>query len=99
MPATWPLEKPPDLLPLLEPLELTSHAEPAPTPQDDGTPGSLSLSFRHSGWRIHREAINAAFRRTMQSVSRIAAFQSCGSHSYVLRSVLDPDFIRLAGST
>lgn len=99
MPATWPLAERPESLPLLEPLELTPQPPQSEPSLPDGTHGALALSFRHSGWQRHRDQINRAFRRTMQSVTRIAAFQTCGSHAYILRSIIDPERIRLAGST
>lgn len=38
-------------------------------------------------------------RRTRQAASRISNFAECGSHAYVLRSITEPDYYRVAGSS
>lgn len=59
----------------------------------------LSEGFRHSGWQRDRALVHAALRRTMQSVSRIQAFESCGAFAFVYESVTTPVEYRLGGST
>lgn len=60
---------------------------------------TLSQNFRHAGWHHNRSLVNAALQRTRQSVSRIVAFQSCGYHSFVYRSLEPPYRYRLGGSS
>ena len=59
---------------------------------------TLSESFRHSGWADNRQHVYDSLRRTVQSVTRIAAFVDCGIDAYVLRSPEPPYKYRLAGS-
>ncbi|KKM66401.1 hypothetical protein LCGC14_1481560 [marine sediment metagenome] len=59
---------------------------------------SLSLSFRHSGWKRERRLVVEALRRTGQPESRLSCFAACGTYSYVLRSLDDPTLYRIAGS-
>lgn len=59
----------------------------------------LAERFRHSGWQHNRELIYASLRRTMQSISRINAFSSCGYCAFVYRTVERPYRFRLGGSS
>ena len=60
--------------------------------------GSLSETFRHSGWAGSRLRVYNSLHRTHQSVSRIMGFADCGARAYVYRSIDDPDVCRVAGS-
>lgn len=83
---------------LLEALETDSqhYAEQARARILEDT--NLSTIFRHSGWVHNRSLVAAALSRTNQSFSREHAFRECGSFSYVLRSLDDPDRYMIAGS-
>jgi hypothetical protein len=59
----------------------------------------LATIFRHSGWKEDRRRVAESFSRTGQSFSRQSAFQFCGAHAYVLRSIDDPSVYRIAGSS
>lgn len=59
---------------------------------------SLSVTFRHSGWKRERRLVVEALRRTDQPESRLSCFAACGTYSYVLRSLEDPNVYRIAGS-
>lgn len=59
----------------------------------------LAERFRHSGWKRSRGLIYDSLRRTMQSVSRIVSFTSCGDDAYVYQRADDLDVYRLAGSS
>lgn len=58
----------------------------------------LSESFRHSGWAHGRQLVYASLKRTMQTVSRIVAFQDCGAFAFVYQTVHAPYEYRLGGS-
>ena len=60
--------------------------------------GSLAANFRHSGWRRNRDLVHASLRRTMQSTSRITAFQTCGDTAFIYRTKEPPHEYRLGGS-
>jgi hypothetical protein len=84
---------------LVHPPEIKSES---PTLVDGGLgqgSGGLAETFRHSGWRRHRRLVYESLRRTMQSVSRICSFCSCGYTAFVYRSVDPPHAYRLAGSS
>lgn len=87
------------LFTLLEPLELTTQTRPEPLENEHTTPGQMSSSFRHNGWKGNRAKVFAALQRTAQPHSRVVAFRTCGSHAYVIRSLIDREKIRLVGST
>lgn len=81
----------PELLPAtLPPFGVT---RPFPLP-----PPSLCEAFRHSGWASDRQRVYAALQRTGQSLSRQAAFASCGDRAYVYRTLDDPPAFRVMGS-
>ena len=67
-----------------------SYVEVCPDP-------TLSEVFRHSGWAHHRLAVYESLFRTMQSITRLTRFQSCGTEVFVLRSPGDPPTYRLSG--
>lgn len=89
----------PLLFPLLEPPESKPEPPPPPLGGSSDWDQDLSETFRHSGWRRDRALVNVALRRTMQSVSRILAFSSCGSGAFVYESVTPPIEYRLGGTT
>lgn len=83
----------------LEPPESKSQNGPgamwAALPEDM----ELAERFRHSGWQRNRTLIYHSLRRTMQSVSRIMAFDSCGSAAYVYKRADDDAKFMLGGSS
>lgn len=83
----------------LEPPETTPQRPPALTGAGLSDAPDLAETFRHSGWRHNRELVYDALKRTVQSVSRIMAFTSCGHRAYVYRSLEPPYHYRLAGSS
>jgi len=71
----------------------------SPPPLDpDPIAGVLADTWRHTGWADARRRVHLALVRTGQSLSRITAFDNCGSAAYVVRSVDDPDRYRIVGS-
>lgn len=83
----------------LEPPELESEY---PAIKDGGDPyhtQGLAERFRHSGWQRNRTLVYDALRRTMQSCSRLIAFDACGVSAYVYRSKDEPHDYRLGGSS
>lgn len=89
----------PSLFPLLEPPE--TKLDPARTSPGGafGENPTLSETFRHSGWQRNRILIYRALHRTMQSVTRLLAFDSCGAFAYVFQSLKPPFDYRLGGSS
>lgn len=78
-----------------------TNPENSPQPSVGGIPDELELAerFRHSGWQRNRDLIYQSLRRTMQSVSRINAFSSCGYSAFIYRTVEPPHRFRLGGSS
>lgn len=60
---------------------------------------SKACTFRHSGWRHHRERVFQALVDTHQPFSALEQFKYCGLHAYVLQSLEDPTEYRVAGSS
>lgn len=54
--------------------------------------------WRHGSWSDTRTLVFRALHRTMQPITRIVAFEDCGSTVFVLRDLKDPDHVCLAGS-
>lgn len=86
-------------LPLLEPPETTVHSATKQLRWPTGHSAELGTVFRHSSWKRHRAAVYASLQRTKQTLARRIAFRTCGSHAYVIRSLMNPEKVRLAGST
>lgn len=83
----------------LEPPE-TKPPTPAALPGGELLePTDLAETFRHSGWAHNRGLVNAALKRTHQTIPRIVAFQSCGAFAYVYQSLHSPYEYRLGGSS
>lgn len=61
-------------------------------------PGTLSTTFRHSGWTHDRQLVARSMARTEQPLARRSEFAGCGSHAYVIRSLDNPALYRIAGS-
>lgn len=47
---------------------------------------SLPARFRHSGWRVNRNRVFAALRKTFQPLNRLKAFATCGGGAWLQRS-------------
>lgn len=60
---------------------------------------SLAQVFRHSGWLPLRTLVHRTMQSTGQALNRRHAFETCGSHAYLLRSLTDPNHVRVAGSS
>lgn len=58
----------------------------------------IGSAWRHSGWQATRKRVRQALLASVASVSRIAAFESCGDAAYVLRDSDDPGRYRIVGS-
>lgn len=84
----WSLSEPP-----LVDRPAEEHSEVNWDEQDN-----LAQIFRHSGWHDDRVRVYDALKATMQPVSRIINFASCGFGSYVLKSQDEPPRYRVAGS-
>lgn len=87
----------PSPLPQLDSLETTLHeddrldplgAEPLST--DSG------IAFRHSGWNPRRRRVRQALEGMNNAENRLARFNDCGSHAWVLESTDDPGNYRLS---
>ncbi len=87
------------LFPLLEPPE--TKPKPLEALPGGGIPGETTVAetFRHSGWAHNRALVYSALKRTMQTVSRIVNFASCGTYAYVFQSLKAPYDYRLGGSS
>lgn len=85
--------------PLLDPPETKVQNESMSSGGSSFKLPTVGEHFRHKGWAHNRERVYASLRRTSQPTNRILSFDSCGSHAYVLKSVLEPGKYRVAGST
>lgn len=56
----------------------------------------LAYGWRHSGWHPVRRRVYAALQAANVSQARLAAFATCGTEYFVLRSTLDPGLAQLA---
>jgi len=61
-------------------------------PRDDLT----DVSFRHSGWAPVRTRVWRALQDADASDNRLANFETCGHHAWVLESVTNPGEYRIA---
>ena len=82
---------------VLDTLETTQHVGQTPLPAGswEGS-DDTGVSFRHSGWDQRRRCVQLALSELADSEGRRNRFDSCGRHSWVLRSVEDPDVYRIA---
>lgn len=83
----------------LDPPEIKWWPAPYLTKGDLSTDDQLARRFRHSGWQRVRQLIYDSLRRTLQTPSRVANFNDCGSCAYVYQSLNDPSKFRLGGSS
>lgn len=83
----------------LEPPETSSDSDQEPLGAAAYLTEGLAERFRHSGWQRNRHLVYLSLRRTMQSIGRIVAFDSCGATAFVYRSVDEPIEYRLGGSS
>ena len=83
----------------LEPPETKPETAAITSWGDSPADVELAERFRHSGWKRNRTLIYASLRRTMQTVSRITNFSSCGFCAFVYRTVQPPHRFRLGGSS
>ena len=83
----------------LEPPETKSETAASASRGEFPEDIELAERFRHSGWKRNRTLIYASLRRTMQTVSRIVNFSSCGYCAFVYRTVQPPHRFRLGGSS
>ena len=74
------------------------------SPQEGSTsdvrklPCTLELTFRHSHWQRHRQAIYNALRDNYTPAARLERFAFCGSGAWVYRTTGDLPTYRVAGS-
>lgn len=83
---------------LLDRLERQSQTADDAARREIETEPRPQVLFRHSGWARNRSLVAASLARTDQRLNRCCNYRDCGSHAYVLRSVENPDRVRLAGS-
>lgn len=65
----------------------------------ESPPADVGTLFRHSGWQANRTRIRHALERCDVSESRLAAWDRCGTDAWVLRSVDEPDHLKIASAT
>lgn len=93
----------------LDPLETSQQPTQKPAlaearrevPRSDWTGGptpTLSSIFRHSGWAPVRQRVFQSLNRTVQPVSRVLAFESCGDVIRVLQDQTDDTRYKLVGN-
>lgn len=82
------------------PIQAFLSEKPRPAIRDQGLWETWAIKFRHSGWRVIRERVEASLIRTNQSASRVASFRSCGSGATVERTTDQsrPTEFRIRGS-
>lgn len=88
-----------------DPTRLDALETTVQRPREDASLGpcdpcdDIEVIFRHSGWRQRRNRVLASFERIDPDAARNARFATCGHHAWVVQSVADPEFYRVASST
>lgn len=67
----------------------------SPAPETSTSRAELVDTFRHSGWRSHRQAVLDAMVDLRLPHRRIEAFSHCGSDFWIMRSTADQELFRV----
>ena len=81
----------------LDSLETTLHGSTSYDPLGpENDPTDPGVDFRHSGWQPRRNRVHAALDGMTNEENRLARFEDCGSHAWVLESDDDPGVYRVS---
>lgn len=87
----------PSALPQLDSLETSLHEPDGFDPLGaEALPDDAGIAFRHSGWNPRRRRVQQALEGMTDAENRLARFNDCGSHAWVLESTNDPGSYRVS---
>lgn len=82
----------------LDPLETNGQPTDEPLERIDSEALASPIAFRHSGWATARARVRAALERVGVRQARLDAWDSCGGHPWIVRSLSHPELYQVHAS-